>query len=67
MDEGAHEGARLLGLSEKEERSHERELSNFNGHQETISFHTMANENFVVMNRFSTHASGPGVLKRRDA
>jgi hypothetical protein len=44
-----------------------RELSNFNGHQESISFHTMANENFVVMNRFSTHASGPGVLKRRDA
>ena len=44
-----------------------RELSNFNGHQETISFHTMANENFVVMDYFSTPASGPGVLKRRDA
>jgi hypothetical protein len=45
-----------------------RELSNFNGQQETIPFPTsMANENFVVMNRFSTHASGPGVLKRRDA
>jgi hypothetical protein len=52
-----------------------RELSNFNGHQETISFHTMAtisfhtmaNENFVVIDHFSTLASGPGVLKRRDA
>jgi hypothetical protein len=44
-----------------------RELSNFNGHQETISFHTMANENFVVMDHFSMLASGPGVLKRRDA
>jgi hypothetical protein len=44
-----------------------RELSHFNGHQETISFHIMAKENFVVMNRFRTHASGPGVLKRRDA
>jgi hypothetical protein len=30
-------------------------------------FHTMANENFVVMDHFSTPASGPGVLKRRDA
>jgi hypothetical protein len=44
-----------------------RELSNFNRHQDTISFHTMADENFVVMNRFGTHASGLGVLKRRDA
>jgi hypothetical protein len=31
------------------------------------ALHTMANENFVVMDHFSTPASGPGVLKRRDA
>jgi hypothetical protein len=56
-------------ISARQRRRREvmRELSNFNGHQETISFHIMAKENFVVMDHFSTPASGPGVLKRRDA
>jgi len=67
MDEGAHEGARLLGLSEKEERSHERAQQLQRPSGDHLAFHTMANENFVVMKRFGTHASGPGVLKRRDA
>jgi hypothetical protein len=33
-----------VGLPAKEERSHGRELINFNGHQETVLFHAMANE-----------------------
>jgi hypothetical protein len=56
-----------ISARQRRRRGAMRELSNFNGHQETISFHTMANENFVVMDHFSTPASGPGVLKRRDA
>jgi hypothetical protein len=56
-----------ISARQRRRRGAMRELSNFNGHQEAISFHTMAKENFVVMDHFSTHASGPGVLKRRDA
>ncbi len=56
-----------IGLSEKEERSHERAQQLQRPSGDHLAFHAMANENFVVMKRFGTHAYGPGVLKRRDA
>jgi hypothetical protein len=37
-----------VGLPEKEERSHDRELISFKWHQETVLFCAMANEEFSL-------------------